>query len=80
METPNVPVLLREAEKEGMEFRPAETQYFLGSDHVVVSRAAGIAKWRKRLYAFMSRNAHFAAQHFGLPPGRVTEVGEQIDI
>jgi KUP system potassium uptake protein len=37
-------------------------------------------RWRKQLYAFMTRNAHFAAQQFSLPPGRVTEIGEQIEI
>jgi KUP system potassium uptake protein len=80
METPNVPALLREAEQQGLEYRPAETQYFLGRNHVVVTRTAGMPRWRKRLYAYMTRNAHFAAQHFRLPPGRVTEIGEQIDI
>jgi KUP system potassium uptake protein len=80
METPNVPALLREAEREGLAFHPAETQYVLGRKDIVVTRAAGMPKWRKRLYAFMSRNAHFAAQHYSLPPARVTEIGEQIDI
>ena len=80
METPNVPLLLREAEAAGLEYRAAATNYVLGLEHVVVARAAGMAKWRKRLYAFLGRNAHFAAQHFGLPPDRVIEIGEQIEI
>jgi len=80
MESPNVPTLLREAERCGLPFLPAETQYFLGRDHVVVARATGMQMWRKRLYAFMTRNAHFAAEQFSLPPGRVTEIGEQIEI
>jgi KUP system potassium uptake protein len=80
MELPNVPTLLREAERCGLPFLPAETQYFLGRDHVVVARSAGMSIWRKRLYAFMTRNAYFAAEQFSLPPGRVTEIGEQIEI
>lgn len=80
METHNVPALLREAERSGLAFLPAETHYFLGRDHVVVTRIAGMPRWRKQLYAFMTRNAHFAAQQFSLPPGRVTEIGEQIEI
>jgi len=80
MESPNVPALLREAERCGLPFLPAETHYFLGRDHVVVARAIGMPMWRKRLYAFMTRNAHFAAEQFSLPPGRVTEIGEQIEI
>jgi KUP system potassium uptake protein len=80
MESPNVPALLREADHGGLPYLPAETNYFVGRDHVVVVRAAGMPRWRKRLYAFMTRNAHFAAQQFSLPPGRVTEIGEQIEI
>jgi KUP system potassium uptake protein len=80
MESPNVPALLREAEHGGLPFLPAETHYFLGRDHVIVARATGMAMWRKRLYAFMTRNAHFAAEQLSLPPGRVTEIGEQIEI
>jgi KUP system potassium uptake protein len=80
METPTVPSLLREAETAGLAFLPAETQYFVGRNQVVVSRAAGMPAWRKRLYAFMARNADFPARHYGLPPARVTEIGAQIDI
>ena len=80
METPNVPMLLREAEQAGLPFEPADTQYFLGRDSVVVSRKSGMPKWQKRFYALMSRNAQQAALHYGLPPARVTEIGEQIDI
>lgn len=80
MESPKVPGLLREAELSGLQYLPAETNYFLGRDHVVVTKTAGMPRWRKRLYAYMTRNAHFAAQHFALPPGRVTEIGEQIEI
>ncbi len=74
------PNLLREADSAGLPFMPADTYYFLGRDHVVVSRKAGMAGWRKRLFAYLDRNQYYAAQHFGLPPAKVTEIGEQIDI
>jgi KUP system potassium uptake protein len=80
METLTVPSLLREAERAGLPFLPAETLYFVGRNQVVVTRAAGMPAWQKRLYAFMARNADFPAEHYGLPPARVTEIGEQIDI
>jgi len=80
MQTPEVPALLEEAGRAGLPYRPAETRYFLGVDHVVVARPRGMPRWQKRLFAYMSRNAHSATQHFRLPPARVTEIGEQIDI
>jgi KUP system potassium uptake protein len=80
METPHVPTLLREAQQGGLEYRLAETTFFLGRENVAVTRPSGMAPWRKRLFAFMSRNAQLAAQHFSLPPARVVEIGEQVEI
>jgi KUP system potassium uptake protein len=80
MESPRVPDLLKEAGRAGVEFRPSETTYILGRDHPVIVRTAGMARWRKRLYTYLDRNAYFAAQHFGLPPERVVEIGGQVEI
>jgi KUP system potassium uptake protein len=80
MESPNVPGFLREAESAGLPFHPAETVYVLGFDHIVVTRRGGMDRRRKQLFALMSRNEQFAAQHFGLPSTRVIEVGEQLEI
>ncbi len=80
METPTCLRCCEKPSAVGLAFLPAETHYFLGRDHVVVTRTVGMPRWRKQLYAFMTRNAHFAAEQFSLPPGRVTEIGEQIEI
>jgi KUP system potassium uptake protein len=37
-----------------------------------------MARWRKRLFVVMSRNAQSATAFFGLPPNRVVELGAQI--
>jgi KUP system potassium uptake protein len=39
-----------------------------------------MAKWREKLFALMSRNATTATANFGIPPDRVVELGEQIEI
>ncbi len=80
MESRSVPSLLAEAEAEGLAYRPAETTYILGQKNILVTGRSGLARWRKRLYAAMARNARPAANHFGLPPGRVIEIGEQLEI
>jgi KUP system potassium uptake protein len=38
-----------------------------------------MARGRKKLFIFMSRNAQSAANFFGLPPNRVVELGAQIE-
>jgi len=39
---------------------------------------AKMARWRKKLFIFMTRNAQSATAFFGLPPNRVVELGAQI--
>jgi KUP system potassium uptake protein len=37
-------------------------------------------KWRKSLFAFMSRNAGNPTSYFGIPANRVVELGTQIEL
>jgi KUP system potassium uptake protein len=37
-----------------------------------------MARWRKKLFIFMARNAQSATAFFGIPPNRVVELGAQI--
>ncbi len=80
MERPDVPRLMREAERLGLGFRTDNATYFLGRDDIIVSSPRGMAKWRKRLFLFMARNSEFAGAHFGIPPERIIELGGQVQI
>jgi KUP system potassium uptake protein len=80
MERPNVPKLLREAERLGLGFRTDNATYFLGRDDIIVASPRGMARWRKRLFLFMARNAEFAGAHFAIPPERIIELGGQVQI
>ena len=64
----------------GLEFPAADTSYFLGKETVFATNRPGMALWRERLFAFMSRNARSATLFFHLPPDRVVELGAQIEI
>jgi KUP system potassium uptake protein len=78
METPNVPELLEHAKFSGysLEF----TTFFLGRETVLPTKNPGMALWRERLFAFLTRNAQPATAFFGIPPSRVMEIGSQIEI
>jgi KUP system potassium uptake protein len=80
MERADVPRLLREAERLGLGFRTDNATYFLGRDDIVVATPRGMARWRKRLFLFLARNAEFAGAHFGIPPERIIELGGQVQI
>jgi KUP system potassium uptake protein len=78
METPSVPVVLERCAALGLEMKMEETTFFLGRESLLISTKRGMAQWRKRLFAFMSRNATPPTAYFKIPPNRVVELGIQI--
>jgi len=80
METPNVPRDLPLARHAGLPIKMKEVSYFLGRERLFASKQPGMAIWRERLFAFMSRNARPATDFFRLPPDRVVELGAQIEL
>jgi KUP system potassium uptake protein len=80
MQQTDVPMALLACMKKGLRIDPARTSYFLGRETLLTSGKARMMKWRKTLFAFISRNARPATAYFGLPPNRVVELGMQIDL
>ena len=80
MQTPNVPRVLEACKEHGLAVDLNDTSYYLGRETLLTSGAAPMMKWRKTLFSFISRNARPATTYFGLPPGRVVELGMQIDL
>ncbi len=80
MDTPNVPVLLAACARESLRIEPQRTTYYLGRETLIATDRPGMALWRERLFAFMSRNAMRATQFFGIPPNRVVELGVQVEL
>jgi KUP system potassium uptake protein len=94
METPDVPAVLRALGQQSGNGRPVatapgSTTFYLGRETLIApdgrqrrSAPAGspgrMARWRKRLFIVMSRNAQSATAFFSLPPNRVVELGTQI--
>ncbi|HET6567008.1 MAG TPA: potassium transporter Kup, partial [Rhodothermales bacterium] len=71
MEGPDVPEGLKQVRMDGLDFRPMHTSYFLGRETLLITKQPGMALWRERLFALMSRNARNATAFFHLPPNRV---------
>lgn len=81
MEDPDVPKILSELKVRKFVFDPSETTYFLGRETIIATKKySGMARWREKLFAVMSRNARSATSYFKIPPDRVVELGEQIEI
>ncbi|MDP9203012.1 MAG: potassium transporter Kup [Gemmatimonadota bacterium] len=79
MQTPNVPEILSLATEHGIITKPTETTYYLGRENLIPTGTKPLARWRKKLYIFMQRNARPATEFFGIPPNRVVELGAQME-
>jgi KUP system potassium uptake protein len=77
----DIPLALKMCEMAGgLEFDMMETSFFISRQTVISTVGGGMALWRERLYAAMSRNARDAADYFRLPRNRVIELGAQVEI
>ena len=76
MQTPNIPIALDlVCEAEGIPLAVSDTTYFVGREHFLSTGPGKVAGWRKRLFEVISRNVPPATDVFGIPPGRVVELG-----
>ena len=79
-EAADIPAALEAARAAGVDIDPAEASYFLNHVTITASRRPGLARWRKRLFALLNRNASGAAEFFALPADRVVELGTRVDL
>ena len=80
METPDVPSLLREAKRAGLEAAIEDVTYFLGRETMLAGPGGQMGEVEETLFAFLTRNSRPATSHFKLPPSQVIEIGTQIDL
>lgn len=80
MQKPDVPRLLRRCYQEGLDVAVHEATFFLGRETIIPGEKPGMAIWREHLFGFLSKIAQQPAIYFRIPPGRVIELGMQVEI
>jgi KUP system potassium uptake protein len=80
MERANVPQVLARCREMGVIADRRDTTYYLGRERLLPTGKARLARWRKKLYIFMSRNSRTATEYFAIPPNRVVELGAQLEM
>ena len=80
MQRPDVRVVLRNCASFGLEVSAARATFFLGREVIVPSGRLGMARWRERLFAIVSKLAEQPASYFQIPVNRVIELGQQVEI
>ena len=79
MEQPHVPHAIELCRKHGLALDMMQTSFFLGRGTLVPSSRSSLPRWQQRLFIAMAANAMNATAFFELPPGRVVELGTQIE-
>jgi KUP system potassium uptake protein len=79
MQSPDVPAVLASLAERDVPVAPMSTSYYLGHERLVLTGPTRMPRWRKKLFAFLSRNARSATEFFHIPPNRVLELGAQIE-
>jgi len=80
MEDPSMLDIIDRARERRLEIPLEGTTFFLGREELVSTDRPGMARWRERLFAFMSRNALRATAFFQIPSTQVFEVGAQVEL
>lgn len=81
MEEVDIPRDLAAIKSIGEPFNMMTTSFFLGRQKLIASRERpGMALWRERLFAWMSKSSESAMEFFRLPTNRVIELGSQLHI
>lgn len=80
MQKPNVPQIMKIVAQYGLVTDPMTTTFYLGRETLLTGGKSKMMRWRKAVFAFMSRNAGNPTSYFGIPANRVVELGTQIEL
>lgn len=80
MESPDMPEILELLSAKGMPVDVYSTSFYMGRETMTATGDAPMARWRKLLFIYMSRNAWNATSFFKLPPDRVIELGNHVEL
>ena len=75
------PVLEAAYAELGIKPNPMETTYFLSRETIVrATTSFSLNAVQEKLFEVLNRNALSATAYFNLPPGRVVELGMQVEL
>ena len=81
MERPNIPALLKQAQREGCDIEPGDITFYVGHASIVRREdGKGLSRWQVALFAAMERNSVHISSYLQLPSDSVVEIGRQISI
>jgi KUP system potassium uptake protein len=79
-EQPDIPKMIAGLKGRGVDVDVNDLSFFLGRESLVFAQKSTMSLPRRVFFKFLSQNAIPASAFFKLPPGRVIELGMQIEI
>jgi KUP system potassium uptake protein len=80
MDTPDIQQIMDRCRSQGHEWPMGKVTFFLGRTTLLPTGKPGMPLWRKKLFSLMARNSERATAFFRIPPGRVVELGMQVEL
>ena len=80
MQEPDVPAAVASASTPHFPIDLETTTFFVGIETLLPTKRPGMALWRERFFALMSKNAVRATSFYRIPPQRVVEIGMQVEL
>jgi KUP system potassium uptake protein len=80
MDDPDIEDVLVACKLKQLDIPIAGTTFFIGRETLISTERPGMARWRERLFAFMSRNAVRATAFYQIPADQVFEVGAHVEL
>ena len=80
MEEPDVRETLERCREKGLAVTLDATTFFVGRETLLATQRPGMALWRDRIFALMSRNTTRVASSFNIPTDQVVEIGAQVEL
>ena len=81
LDEPDVPSTLRyAAERELIDGDMAHATYFLSATTIATTDDPGMARWRKKIFVALARNAADSAAYFRLPSDRTISIGARVPL
>ncbi|AUH53365.1 low affinity potassium transporter Kup [Chromobacterium sp. ATCC 53434] len=79
-EEPNVLQVMEMCREDGFDMELMDTSFFLSRETIISTDHPGMARWREKIFVWMSKNALRATDFFQVPANRVVELGAQVEL
>ncbi len=80
MEAHDVPAALELCRRHGLPVDASDASFFLGRESLIPSAQPDLPRWQEDIFIMLSGLAVGATAYFRIPPGRVVELGTQVEI